>query len=160
MSAEQQLTKLQLTLPAPPKAMGVYRPVLVHHGLAWVSGHGPLKPDGKMLLGRVGDDLSQQDGYDAARVTGLAMLASLRAELGSLDRIDRILKTLGMVQCSEGFKEIPAVINGFSDLMREVFGEGNGIGARSAVGMMSLPGNIPVEVEAVFAVVPPAARAT
>ena len=152
MPAEQRVQELNLSLPAPPKPAGVYRPVLVHGGLAWVSGHGPLKPDGKMLTGRVGDDLSQQDGYDAARVTGLAMLASLRAELGSLDRIERIVKTLGMVQCSEGFKEIPAVINGFSDLIREVFGEANGIGARSAVGMMSLPGNIPVEVEAVFAV--------
>lgn len=153
MPAEQRVQELNLTLPAPPKPAGVYRPVLVHDGLAWVSGHGPLKPDGTMLAGRVGDDLSQQDGYDAARVTALAMLASLRAEFGSLDRIERIVKTLGMVQCAEGFKEIPAVINGFSDLMRDVFGEANGIGARSAVGMMSLPGNIPVEVEAVFAIV-------
>jgi enamine deaminase RidA (YjgF/YER057c/UK114 family) len=154
MTAEQRVKELRLTLPAPPKAMGVYRPVVLHGGLAWASGHGPLKADGKLLIGRVGDDLSQQDGYDAARVTALAMLASLRAELGTLDRIERIVKTLGMVQCSEGFKEIPAVINGFSDLMRDIFGEANGVGARSAVGMMSLPGNIPVEVEAVFAIGP------
>jgi enamine deaminase RidA (YjgF/YER057c/UK114 family) len=152
MTAEQRVKELKLILPPPPKPAGVYRPVVLLGGLAWVSGHGPLKPDGKMLAGRVGDDLSQQDGYDAARVTALAMLASLRAELGSLNRIERIVKTLGMVQCSEGFKEIPAVINGFSDLMRDLFGEVNGIGARSAVGMMSLPGNIPVEVEAVFAI--------
>ena len=151
MSAERQIEQLKLALPAAPKAMGVYRPVLVHGGLIWVSGHGPLQPDGKLVTGRVGDDLTGQEGYDAARITGLAMLASLRAELGSLDRIGRLVKTFGMVQCTADFKEIPAVINGFSDLMRDVFGEERGVAARSAVGMASLPGNIPVEVDAVFA---------
>jgi enamine deaminase RidA (YjgF/YER057c/UK114 family) len=152
MSAERRIQELGLVLPAPPKAMGVYRPVVLHEHLAWVSGHGPLKADGKLLTGRVGDDLSQQDGYEAARVTGLAMLASLRAEFGSLDRIHRLVKTFGMVQCSPDFKEIPAVMNGFSELMRDVFGPDRGVGARSAVGMISLPGNIPVEVDAVFTI--------
>jgi enamine deaminase RidA (YjgF/YER057c/UK114 family) len=152
MTAEKRLQDLQLVLPLPPKSMGVYRPVMLHEGLAWVSGHGPLKADGKLLTGRVGDDLSQLDGYEAARLTGLAVLASLRAELGTLDRIQRLVKTFGMVQCSLDFKEIPAVINGFSELMREVFGEEHGVAARSAVGMASLPGNIPVEVDAVFAI--------
>lgn len=152
MSAEQRIDDLKLTLPPAPKAMGVYRPVLVHAGLAWISGHGPLKEDGTLVTGRVGDDLTQKEGYQAARQTGLAMLASLRAELGTLDRIERLIKTFGMVQCTHDFNEIPAVINGFSELMRDVFGEENGVAARSAVGMASLPGNIPVEVDAVFLV--------
>lgn len=152
MSAEQRIQELKLSLPSPPKAMGVYRPVLVHAGLAWVSGHGPLQSDGQLMTGRVGDDLTQEEGYEAARQTGLAMLASLRAQFGTLDRIERLVKTFGMVQCTTDFKEIPVVINGFSELMRDVFGEERGVAARSAVGMASLPGNIPVEVDAVFLV--------
>jgi len=105
-----------------------------------------------MMSGRVGDEVDQRTGYDAARKTALAVLASLRAELRSLDRIKRIVKTFGMVNCSPDFTEQPAVINGFSELMAEVFGEDNGIGARSAVGMSSLPGNVSVEIEVMFEV--------
>ena len=130
--------------------MGVYKPIVVIENMAYVSGHGPLKADGSLMEGRVGSDLDEQAGYQAARQTGLAILATLRAGLGSLDRVKRIVKTLGMVNCTPDFGRHPAVINGFSELFAEVFGEENGVGARSAVGMGSLPGNIPVEVEAIF----------
>ena len=150
MSVEERMTELNLELPPPPKPMGVYRPVLVLGNVAYTSGHGPVKSDGSLIVGRVGEELDQQAGYDAARQTGLALLSSLRAELGSLDRVKRIVKTLGMVNCSLDFEQQPAVINGFSELMVEVFGEEKGIGARSAVGVGSLPGNIPVEIEAIF----------
>ena len=103
-----------------------------------------------MYTGRVGAEVDQQAGYDSARQTGLAILATLRANLGSLDRVKRVIKTLGMVNAAADFQKHPAVINGFSDLMAEVFGEDNGVGARSAVGMGSLPGNISTEVEVIF----------
>ena len=150
MNAEAKLRELQLELPPAPKPMGVYKPLLIVGNLCYVSGHGPLKPDGTMMVGRVGEDMDQQGGYKAARQTGLAILATLRSGLGSLDRVKRVVKTLGMVNCTPGFGEQPAVINGFSELMAEVFGKDNGVGARSAVGMASLPGNIPVEIEAIF----------
>jgi enamine deaminase RidA (YjgF/YER057c/UK114 family) len=150
MSAEAKLAELNLPLPPAPKPAGVYQPVVVVGDIAYVSGHGPLKPDGKMMVGKVGTEVDQQAGYDAARQTAAAMIASLRAALGSLDRIDRLLKTLGMVNAPPDFAAHPAVINGFSDVFRELFGPDKGVGARSAVGMGSLPGNISVEVEAIF----------
>ncbi|MCC9609581.1 RidA family protein [Blastopirellula sp. JC732] len=152
MSAEAKITELKLELPPAPKAMGVYKPVLVHNGLAYVSGHGPLKSDGSLLAGKVGRTVDQQAGYDAARQTGLAMLATLKAHFGSLDKIKRLVKTLGMVNAVDDFTAQPAVINGFSDLMAEVFGPDNGVAARSAIGVSSLPGDIIVEVEAIFEV--------
>jgi enamine deaminase RidA (YjgF/YER057c/UK114 family) len=150
MSAEAKVKSLNLNLPPAPKPMGVYKPLVICGNLAYVSGHGPLLPDGSMLKGRVGTDVDQQAAYNAARQTGLAILATLRAGLGSLDRVKRIVKTLGMVNCIPEFQNHPAVINGFSELFAEVFGPDNGVGARSAVGMGSLPGNITVEVEAIF----------
>jgi len=150
MSAEAKLKELQLELPPAPKPAGVYKPLVVAGNMAYVSGHGPLKSDGTLTTGRVGADLDQQAGYDAARQTGLAILATLRANLGSLDRVKRVIKTLGMVNSTPDFQQHPAVINGFSELMGQVFGDDAGIGARSAVGMGSLPGNIPVEVEVIF----------
>jgi enamine deaminase RidA (YjgF/YER057c/UK114 family) len=150
MSAEQKLEELNLELPPAPKPAGVYKPLLIVGNMAYVSGHGPLKPDGTMITGRVGADLDQQGGYDAARQVGLAVLATLRTGLGSLDRVKRLVKTLGMVNSTADFENHPAVINGFSDLFAEVFGTENGIGARSAVGMGSLPMNIAVEIEAIF----------
>ncbi len=153
MSAEMKLKELNLTLPPAPKPAGVYKPVVIVGKLAYVSGHGPLKSDGSLIAGRVGADLDEKAGYDAARQTGLAILSTLRANLGSLDRISRLVKTLGMVNSTNDFQRHPAVINGFSDLMSQVFGEDNGVGARSAVGMGSLPGNIAVEVEAIFELV-------
>jgi enamine deaminase RidA (YjgF/YER057c/UK114 family) len=150
MNAEAKLKELNLTLPPAPKPAGVYKPVVIVGNMAYVSGHGPLKPDGTMMTGRVGADLDEKGGYDAARQTGLAILATLRANLGGLDRIRRVVKTLGMVNSTSDFKSHPAVINGYSELMAQVFGSDNGVGARSAVGMGSLPGNIAVEVEAIF----------
>jgi enamine deaminase RidA (YjgF/YER057c/UK114 family) len=150
MSADAKIAELNLELPPAPKPAGVYKPVVICGNMAYVSGHGPLNSDGSLTTGRVGDDLDQQAGYDAARQTGLAILATLRTNLGSLDRVKRIVKALGMVNCTSDFDQHPAVINGFSELMAEVFGADEGIGARSAVGMGSLPGNIPVEVEVIF----------
>jgi enamine deaminase RidA (YjgF/YER057c/UK114 family) len=150
MNPEAKLKELKLQLPPAPKPMGVYKPMLVVGNMCYVSGHGPLKPDGAMIVGRVGLDMDQQGGYEAARQTGLAILATLRSGLGSLDRVKRVVKTLGMVNCTADFGQQPAVINGFSELLAQVFGEDNGVGARSAVGMGALPGNIPVEIEAVF----------
>ncbi|MBX9656107.1 RidA family protein [bacterium] len=150
MSFDAKIKELGLVLPPAPKPMGVYRPVVVAGGMIYVSGHGPLKPDGSLVTGQVGADLDTAMGYDAARITGLAVLASLQAELGSLDRIGRIVKTLGMVNSTPDFTEHPKVINGFSELMVEVFGPEAGRGARSAVGLVALPGNIAVEVEVIF----------
>ena len=150
MSAEKRLLELKLELPPAPKPVAVYRTVVVVQNIAYVSGHGPLKSDGSMITGRVGADLDLAAGKAAARQVGLAILSTLRAELGSLDRVKRLLKTLGMVNATPDFKDHPAVINGCSELLAEVFGREDGIGARSAVGMGSLPGNIPVEIEAIF----------
>ena len=150
MSAEKRLVELKLDLPPTPKPVAVYRTIVVAQNLAYVSGHGPLKSDGTMITGQVGTDLDLAAAKAAARQVGLAILSTLRAELSSLDRVKRLLKTLGMVNATPGFRDHPAVINGCSELFAEVFGQENGIGARSAVGMGSLPSNIPVEIEAVF----------
>jgi enamine deaminase RidA (YjgF/YER057c/UK114 family) len=117
--------------------------------LCYFSGHGPLQKDGTLITGRVGDDVDQQYGYDAARQTGLAILATLKDHLGDLGKIKRVVKLLGMVNSVADFENHPAVINGCSELFREVFGEDCGVGTRSAVGMGSLPGNITVEIEGV-----------
>ena len=119
----------------------------------YVSGHGPAKLDDKpMALGRCGQDLSLEQGKESARLVGLNILATVRDQLGSLDRVKRLVKTLGMVNSAPDFLDHPRVINGFSELMAEVFGEEAGVGARSAVGMGALPGNIPVEIECIFEV--------
>jgi enamine deaminase RidA (YjgF/YER057c/UK114 family) len=150
MSAEAKLVELKLELPPAPKAMGVYQPLVIVGNMAYVSGHGPLKSDGTLYTGKVGAEVDQQGGYVAARQTGLAILATLRANLGSLDRVKRVVKTLGMVNCTLEFDKHPAVINGCSELWRDIWGPDHGVGARSAVGMGSLPGNISVEIEAIF----------
>ena len=150
MSPEHRIAELKLELPPAPKPIAVYKPVVIVDKMAYVSGHGPLKSDKSLITGRVGADLDLEAGKAAARQVGLAILATLRSELGSLDRVKRIVKTLGMVNSTPDFKDHPAVINGCSELFRDVFGEENGIGARSAVGMGSLPGNISVEIEAIF----------
>jgi enamine deaminase RidA (YjgF/YER057c/UK114 family) len=150
MSADAKLAELGLELPPPPKPAGVYKPVVIVGNLAYVSGHGPLKADGTMITGKVGLDTDVEGGYAAARQTGLAILASLKAQLGSLDRVRRVIKTLGMVNATPDFKEHPKVINGFSDLMKALYGDDHGVGARSAVGMGSLPANITTEVEVIL----------
>lgn len=150
MSADARLAVLKLELPPAPKAVGVYRPVVEIDGLLYLSGHGPLRPDGSLTKGRVGADLDAAAGYQAARQTGLAILATLQKHCGSLDKIARLVKTLGLVHATPEFVDHPAVINGFSELMRDVFGDEHGVAARSAVGAVSLPGGIAVEVEAIF----------
>jgi enamine deaminase RidA (YjgF/YER057c/UK114 family) len=149
---EARIQELHLTLPSPPKPVAKYKTAVLVQNLLYVSGHGPLKVDGKMIQGRVGADLTPEQGKEAARVVGLAILSTVRNTLGSLDRVRRLVKTLGMVSCTPEFKDHPQVINGFSELMAEVFGDDAGVGARSAVGMGSLPSNIPVEIECVFEV--------
>jgi enamine deaminase RidA (YjgF/YER057c/UK114 family) len=150
MTHEERFSRLNLTLPPAPKPVAVYRPVVVVQGLAYVSGHGPIRADGSKITGRVGTDLDLAEGQAAARQVGLAILATLRAEFGSLDRIKRVIKTLGMVNSAPEFYDHPKVINGCSELFAAVFGEADGIGARSAVGMGALPGNIAVEIEVIF----------
>jgi enamine deaminase RidA (YjgF/YER057c/UK114 family) len=145
MNAEQQLT----LPPAPPRG-GVYQPVVIVGNVAYVSGHGPYLGDGKYLTGRLGADLDLEAGKAAARQTGLALLATLKNELGSLDRVKRVVKLLGMVNSTPEFTDHPKVINGCSELFAQIWGEDCGIGARSAVGMGSLPGNIAVEIEGIF----------
>ena len=154
MTAEQKLTELGLLLPPAPKPGGVYQPVLIHGNLAYVSGHGPLLEDQTYITGRVGKDLDVDAAKDAARQTGLAILASLQLKFGSLDKVERLVKSFGMVNAEPDFSQHPQVINGYSELMREVFGAEKGVGSRSAVGMGSLPGNMAVEIEAVCEIVP------
>src|SRR5262249_17982717 len=143
---------LHLTLPNPPKAMAKYKPALLVGKMLYVSGHVPLKPDNTMIHGRVGADLNLEQGKEAARTVGLAVLSSVRTTLGSLDKVKRLIKPFGMVNCTAEFKDHPQVINGFSELMAQVFGDDAGVGARSAVGVASLPANVAVEVEAIFEV--------
>jgi enamine deaminase RidA (YjgF/YER057c/UK114 family) len=150
MTPDQRLTELQLTLPSAPKPVAVYKPMVVVDRLAYVSGHGPLRADRTLIAGVVGRDLSLEEGRAAAHQVGLAILATLREQLGSLDRVKRLVKVLGMVNSASDFYDHPKVINGCSELFAEIWGPENGIGARSAVGMGPLPGNIAVEIEAIF----------
>ena len=149
---ETRLQELHITLPPPPKPMAKYKTAVLAGNMLYVSGHGPSKPDGKLIQGRVGADMTLEQGKEAARAVGLAILSTVRNTLGSLDKVKRLVKTLGMVNCTADFKDQPAVINGFSELMADIFGEDAGVGARSAVGMGSLPGNIAVEIECIFEV--------
>lgn len=149
---QQLLTAENLDMPPAPKAMGVYKSLVLTGNICYLSGHGPLKSDGTLIKGRVGADLDQQAGYNAARQTGLALLATLQAQLGSLNKVKRVVKLLGMVNSTADFEQHPAVINGCSELFAKVWGDDAGVGARSAVGMGSLPGNIAVEIEAIFEV--------
>jgi enamine deaminase RidA (YjgF/YER057c/UK114 family) len=150
MTPEQRFAELRLTLPPAPKPVAVYKPLLVVDRTIYVSGHGPLRADKTLITGVVGRDLSLEEGYAAARQVGLAILATLREHLGGLDRVARLVKLLGMVNSAPDFYEHPKVINGCSELFAEVWGPEHGIGARSAVGMGPLPGNIAVEIEAIF----------
>lgn len=149
MSVEAKLTELGIELPAPPKPAGNYVGGVQVGNILFMSGCGPSLPDGGSITGKVGGDLSVEDGYGAARQVGINMLANIKAQVGNLDRVKRVVKVLGMVNANPDFKEHPKVINGFSDLMVEVFGD-NGRGGRSAVGMGSLPFQIAVEVEMIL----------
>jgi enamine deaminase RidA (YjgF/YER057c/UK114 family) len=152
MSIEARLKELNLELPPGPKALGMYKPVLVLDGLAYLSGHGPVGADGVATCGKLGDTLQKEAGHEAARRTALNMLATLRQHFGTLDVLKRIVKTTGFVNATPDFKDHPAVINGFSELMRDLLGTENGVGARSAMGVASLPAGWAVEIEAVFEV--------
>jgi enamine deaminase RidA (YjgF/YER057c/UK114 family) len=147
---DHQFEKLGLKLPPAPIPKGVYKPFLIVGNFAYVSGHGTTKEDGSLIIGRIGKDLTIDEGKLAARQVGLAILATLKQNLGTLNKIKRVIKVLGMVNCIPEFERHPFVINGCSELFASVWGEENGIGVRSAVGMGSLPDNIPVEIEALF----------
>ena len=148
-AVEEKIKSLGLELPPAPPSGGIYHPVLITGDHLYVSGQGPVQADGQLIKGKVGRDLSLEDGQIAARQVGLTMLSTIKAQIGDLGKIKRLIKTLGMVNCHPDFEQHPQTINGFSQLMVDVFGEENGKGARSAVGM-SLPGNIAVEVECIF----------
>lgn len=149
-SPEQNFEKLGLILPPAPAPMGVYKPYLIVGNLVYVSGHGPVMPDKSLITGRIGAEMEKEDGKMAAQQVGLTILATLNENLGSLNKIKKVIKVLGMVNCTESFLEHPYIINGCSELFAAIWGYENGVGVRSAVGIGSLPGNIPVEIEAIF----------
>jgi enamine deaminase RidA (YjgF/YER057c/UK114 family) len=151
---EARLKELNITLPTPNRPMARYKMAVRLGNALYVSGHGPAKiTNTTPVYGRIGADLTLEQGKESARAVGLAILSTVRDQIGSLDNVVRLVKTLGMVNCTADFKDQPQVINGFSELMAEVFGEDAGVGARSAVGMGSLPGNIAVEIECIFEVI-------
>jgi enamine deaminase RidA (YjgF/YER057c/UK114 family) len=150
LTADERFAQLGLTLPPAPTPLGVYKPCLIVGNQLFLSGHGTVQEDGTLIIGRVGIDLDQDAAKLAARQVGLAMLATIKANLGSLDKVKRVIKVLGMVNCIPDFEKHPFVINGCSELFAAVWGPEHGIGVRSAVGFGSLPDNIPVEIEALF----------
>ncbi len=149
MSLAHRLSELKILLPPPPPLGGIYKPVVVIDKIMYVSGQGPLCNDGSLIKGRVGEDLTLEEGFAAARQVGLTMLSTIQDQIGDLNKVKRLIKTLGMVNSSMTFFDHPKVINGYSELMVELLGDDAGKGARSAVGMI-LPGNIAVEIEAIF----------
>jgi enamine deaminase RidA (YjgF/YER057c/UK114 family) len=152
MNPERRLAELGIELPPPSKPMGTYVPSVQVGNLLFLSGLGPRRPDGSVVTGKLGAGVTIEQGREAARIVGLNMLANIRAALGSLDRVERVVKTLGMVNSAPDFDQHPKVIDGFADLFVEVFGEARGRGARSAVGMAALPMQIAVEVETIIQV--------
>lgn len=149
-NADEQFEKLGLTLPPAPAPKGVYKPFVIDGKYLYLSGHGPVQDDASLIIGRIGASLNPEEGKLAARQVGLTMLSTIKTNLGSLNRIKRVIKVLGMVNCTSDFEAHPAIINGCSELFAAVWGTENGIGTRSAVGFGSLPDNIPVEIEALF----------
>lgn len=150
LTPDQRFEQLKLTLPPPPTPLGVYKPFLIVDKFVYVSGHGTVKEDRSLIIGKVGVDLTAEEAKLAARQVGLAILATLKDNLGSLNNVKRVIKVLGMVNAVPEFERHPFVINGCSELFATVWGAENGVGVRSAVGMGSLPDNIPVEIEAMF----------
>ena len=149
-SIEEKLKDLGYELPTLPASKGIYKRCLIDGKNLYVSGHISVNTDGSSITGKLGKDLSEEQGKAAARQCGLAILSSLKAELGDLQKIKRVMKVLGMVNATPDYEKHPIVINGCSELFVELWGEDNGKGVRSAVGMGSLPGNVAVEVEAMF----------
>jgi enamine deaminase RidA (YjgF/YER057c/UK114 family) len=148
----EKLARLGLELPPAPEPKGLYRSLVIAGNIVYTSGHLPVDKSGKLVTGRLGAELDVAAGHRAAQLAGLGILATLRKELGSLDRVGRVLKILGAVNCTPEFTQQPAVINGCSELLAEVFGRDAGVGARSAIGVGSLPLGVAVEIEAVFEV--------
>jgi enamine deaminase RidA (YjgF/YER057c/UK114 family) len=149
-NADEEFEKLGLTLPPAPSPAGVYKPCLVSGNYLYLSGHGPIQADRTQMKGRIGSELTADEGKLVAQQCGLAMLATIKANLGSLNKVKRVVKVFGMVNCTPDFTKHPYVINGCSELFAKVWGPDNGVGTRSAVGMGSLPDNISVEVEAIL----------
>ena len=150
MTPSEKLSELAIDLPAPPAAAGLYKPVLVDGGLLYFSGHLPKKNDGTMITGKVGAYLSVEEGKAAARQVGLNILASVNQALGSLDQVNSVIKLMGMVNSTEDFTQHPLVINGCSELFKEIWGDEKGIGVRSAFGVSGLPAGVPVEIEGIL----------
>jgi enamine deaminase RidA (YjgF/YER057c/UK114 family) len=150
---DQNFAKTGLNLPPAPAPLGVYKPCLIDGKYLYVSGHGTVQDDKSLIIGRIGDTINMEDGKLAARQVGLAILSTIKTNLGSLNKVKRVIKVLGMVNCTPDFEKHPYIINGCSELFAEVWGTENGIGVRSAVGFGSLPDNIPVEIEAMFELV-------
>ena len=147
---EQKLAELGLTLPHLPGSKGIYKPCLVDGNKLYVSGHVSLNTDGTFITGKVGKDISDDDAKLAARQCGLAILSSIKKKFGDLSKVKRVIKILGMVNAVPEYEKHALIINGCSELYATLWGEENGIGVRSAVGMGSLPGNVSVEIEALF----------
>lgn len=154
MNADERFSELRLELPPAPKPIGLYKPLVIVGNLAYLSGHGPLKPDKTLIVGKLGHDLSLEEGKHAARQVALAIFATLKAQLGSLSRVKRVVKVLGMVNADPDFRDHPRVIDGASQLFAAVWGPDHGVGARSAVGMVSLPSGIAVEIEMIVELAP------
>ena len=133
MNVEENIVKLGLNLPPPPSPVGLYKPILVVGDLAYLPGHGPVENSGNLTKGKVGEDLSIEEGKSAARQVGLTLLATIKNHFGNLEQISRVVKLLGLVNCPSGFVDHPTVINGCSELFSELFGANNGIGVRSAI---------------------------
>lgn len=150
---EHVLKQSGIILPPSPEPKGVYKPVVIDGKHLYLSGHGPLCTDNSLITGRVGAALTQEEGKAAARQVGLAILSTIRAQLGSLDKVKRVIKLLGMVNCVPEFTAHPYIINGCSELFAEIWGPDLGLGVRSAIGVGSLPDNIPVEIEVMFELV-------
>jgi enamine deaminase RidA (YjgF/YER057c/UK114 family) len=150
MTPTENFKALGLSLPPAPSPLGVYKPYLIDGKYLYLSGHGPVQDDKSLIIGRIGVDFDIEQGKLAARQVGLTMLSTIVTNLGSLDKVKRVIKVLGMVNCSPDFGRHPYIINGCSELFAKIWGEENGIGVRSAVGMGSLPDNIPVEIEALL----------
>lgn len=149
-TADENFAQTGLNLPPAPSPLGVYKPYLIDGKYLYVSGHGPVQDDKSLIIGRIGADMDMEQGKLAARQVGLTILSTIKTNLGSLNRVKRVIKVLGMVNCTPDFEKHPYIINGCSELFAQVWGAENGIGVRSAVGFGSLPDNIPVEIEALF----------
>jgi len=150
INADERFDQLGLSLPPAPSPLGVYKPYVIDGKYLYLSGHGPVQDDKSLIIGRIGRDMDMEAGKLAARQVGLTMLSTIKTNLGSLNKVKRVIKVLGMVNSTPDFERHPYIINGCSELFAAVWGEENGVGTRSAVGFGSLPDNIPVEIEALF----------